>query len=118
MSFNPAECRRLSSSANPVVYDDGHLLGACHCHDARGIYHTWALKIDRQSLRPVAVTDRPVLSGGRAVGPLPGIAYVMALTVEDRRVCFFFGEGDLACCVAEISRDDLDRSFVPVTTHG
>lgn len=103
---------RLSSSANPIDYDRDHFLGACHCHDRRGVYHTWAMKISRTSLRPVAVTDRPVLSGGRSAGHLPGVAYVMAITADDARVRFFFGEGDLACSWAELSRERLEAHFV------
>lgn len=103
---------RLSSSANPIAYDADHYLGMCHCHDRGGIYHTWAIKISRASLRPVAVTDRPVLAGGQATGKLSNVVYPMAVTADEARVRFFFGEGDVACGWAELPRERLERHFV------
>lgn len=98
----------LSNSANLVSFDGG-LLGFWHSI-VDGRYVQGAMRLDDR-LDLVATTG--VLLDGRdaAPGHKPGVLYVSALVVRDRRVLAFYGEGDAHTGVAILDADALSAEL-------
>ena len=110
----------LSLSTNPIDYDSDHLLVIVHKFVIieHRTYSHWAVLIDKKSLLPVKVSSRPLISGGKGRGMLPGIIYTTAAVEWGDSVIFFNGESDLHCSYAKIAKSRLDASWVDLALSG
>jgi hypothetical protein len=110
---------RISISTNPTPYDETHLLVLLHTHAKkfqgfrrRRVYYHWAMLLDKETLRPIKISSRPVFVGGNAQGIRPGIVYVMAAFRQNDHVIFSLGESDSHSSIIRIPKTVLDEYWV------
>ncbi|MDT8390376.1 MAG: hypothetical protein RRC34_07700 [Lentisphaeria bacterium] len=102
---------RVSLSANPIDYDDKHLLLIIHQiqHRVTGrCYFHWAVLIDKKTLLPVKISSKPIFDGKGARGRTPGIRYISSILKDTDDIVFFAGEGDVYCTLARKTISGLD----------
>jgi hypothetical protein len=109
--------RLLSLSTNPIHYDDKHYLMLIHKKDRFYVCTHWGIMISKESLLPVKITSRPLFRGTTSKGALTSIVYVMSVLSFGDRFRFFLGEGDLYSSYVDITKRELDKAFVPISSE-
>ncbi|GEM_PF-588129 len=106
----------ISLSANPIEYDENHLLLLIHKknHFFDVNYAHWAVLIDKKTLLPEKITSRPIFKGGLSKGMRPSIIYAMSVVPIDNDLVFFLGEGDSHLSYVKVNKKRLDDSFIPL----
>lgn len=99
---------QVSWSAGPVDFDEQHLLVFIHWR-ARGThnYLNYGMLLDRETLMPVAVAQRPLLAGGSAAGVYPHVLYLMSMLRAGDEYLLFLGEGDSHVAFARYSHAEM-----------
>lgn len=99
----------VRNSINPVDYDAGHWLHVVHKVYPGKQYCFWAVLIDKQTLRPVMTTARPLVCGWQSASA--SILYACSVGVTTEHVNIFAGLDDSATAVATIARGRLDSEW-------
>jgi len=108
--------RSIRNSINPVPYDDRHFLHIVHKVYPHKQYVFWALLIDRRTLLPAFVLDRPLVRAGPSVAA--AIVYACSAVVRPAEVLVFAGVDDCAAGYWRVGREDLDRHWKPLPGGG
>lgn len=104
---------QIRNSANPVGYDEQHLLFLIHKVYPVKEYVFWAVLIDRNTLQPCAISERPLLRAG-ASAPV-SILYACSLLVRSTEVIVFGGLNDCSFGYWRIPRERLDQAWVSLS---
>ena len=102
----------IRNSVNPVDYDEAHWLHIVHKVYPSKQYTFWAVLLDKQTLRPVRVTARPLVRGWQSYAA--AIIYTCSVVAGPTDILLFSG---LATAVAKVSRHRLDAEWVPVANE-
>jgi len=109
---------KLFLSTNPIEYDKENYLVLCHTtlgSRPERIYSHWAALIDKKSLVPVSICQRPIIDGPGIRGEHKSIVYVMSAAIIGDEVIIFMGEGDTCSTYTRISKKELDLYFAPIS---
>jgi predicted GH43/DUF377 family glycosyl hydrolase len=108
--------RLVSLSTNPIHYDDKHYLMLIHKKDRFYVYTHWGIMISKESLLPVKITARPLFRGSTSKGTLTSVVYVMSAVSFGDKFRFFLGEGNLYSSYIDITKIQLDETFIPLSS--
>ncbi|WP_396627126.1 hypothetical protein, partial [Luteitalea sp.] len=104
----------IRNSINPVDYSDAAYLHVIHRVYPEKQYVFWAVLLCRQTLRPLAISARPLV---RAWQSSPSaIIYVSSLVATAEEVLVFAGLDDSSTACWRIPRSRLDDSWTPWPT--
>jgi hypothetical protein len=99
----------IRNSINPVPYDEAHFFHLIHKVYPTKQYVFWAVLIDRTTLLPVHITDRPLLRGTASASA--SILYACSAVVTDAYVSLFGGVDDCSIASWQVSRSTLQRHW-------
>jgi predicted GH43/DUF377 family glycosyl hydrolase len=102
----------VRNSINPVDYTATHLLHIVHRVFPTKQYVFWALLIDRQTLIPSHISDRPLVRAGSSISA--SIVYLCSAVVEPHCVHLYCGVNDIGSGAWTIERSVLDRTWQPL----
>jgi hypothetical protein len=108
----PQLARGVRNSINPVDYDETHLLHIVHCVYAVKQYAFWAVLISKETLRPVAISARPLVRGWESAPA--AIIYVCSAIASASEILIFGGINDSSIGSWRVPRADLDSEWVPL----
>jgi len=104
----------LRNSINPVDYDADHWLHIAHKVHPDKRYSFWAVLIDKQTLLPAKISDRPLLRAGASAPASTVYACSAICRAEDLFV--FAGIDDCAAGTWRLARSTLDRHWTPMAS--
>jgi hypothetical protein len=106
--------RFISSSTNPIIWDDDHYIMFIHDHldpafpeQRDRLYMQYAVLLSTTSLLPTSIVPTPLLVGGRERGRHPGVHYTSSLVNHEDTLYAFYGEGDSHSGVVLFDKDIL-----------
>jgi hypothetical protein len=102
----------IRNSVNPVEYDDEHFLHVIHKVYPGKQYAFWGVLIEKQTLLPKWITDRPLVCGWRSAPA--GIIYVSALIPRESEILVFGGIDDCSVAIWRVPRSRLDSHWSPL----
>jgi hypothetical protein len=105
----PDDALPVRNSINPVPYDATHYFHLVHKVYPTKQYVFWAVLIDRTTLLPVYVTDRPILRG--TASARASILYACSAVVTDTDISLFGGVDDCSITSWQVSRSTLQRHW-------
>jgi hypothetical protein len=105
----------VRNSINPVEYDEQHFLHLVHKVYPSKQYVFWAMLIDKRTLCPTYISNRPVVRSGDSLAA--SILYVCSVVAHRDRILFFGGINDCGSGVWTIDRADLNRSWQPLASQ-
>lgn len=100
----------IRNSANPVEYDSEHFIHVIHKVYPEKRYAFWAILIDKRTLIPKMITDRPLACGWHSAPA--SIIYICALIPRESEVLLFGGIDDSSIGIWRIPRSRLDSHWV------
>jgi hypothetical protein len=102
----------IRNSVNPVEYDAEHFLHVVHKVYPWKRYAFWAVLIEKQTLLPKLITNRPLVCGWHSAPA--SIIYVCALVSRKSEILVFGGLNDSSLGVWRVSRSRLDSHWGPL----
>lgn len=105
LPFHEKHHRKIHLSANPVIFDDSHLITIIS-RKANGYglvktrFVTWAILIDRVSLEPVKISSRCITA-------LSDV-YISSIVMNGESMLLLGGRDDRTCCHASFAKKDIE----------
>ena len=100
----------IRNSVNPVEYDTEYFIHVIHKVYPEKRYAFWAILIDKRTLMPKMITDRPLACGWHSAPA--SIIYICALVPRESEVLLFGGIDDSSMGVWRVPRSRLDSHWV------
>jgi hypothetical protein len=102
----------IRNSVNPVDYDSEHFLHVVHKVYPEKCYAFWAVLIEKETLLPRFISDRPLVCGWHSAPA--SIMYVSALVARESEILVFGGLNDSSIGVWRVPRSRLGAYWKPV----
>jgi hypothetical protein len=99
----------IRNSVNPVEYDSEHLLHVIHKVYPGKQYAFWAALIEKETLQPRWITDRPLVCGWHSAPA--SITYICALIPRESEILIFGGLNDCSIGVWRVQRSRLNAHW-------
>lgn len=105
----------LRNSINPVNYDGNHWLHIVHKVHPDKRYAFWAVLIDKKTLLPAMISNRPLVRSN-ASAPASTV-YACSAICEGDDLFVFGGIDDCASGAWKVNRSLLDRHWIPISSN-